>query len=228
VSDNVCEEVRRTLETVPVPGAVVELRAFKGVKKVSGYFDDHEALIEEAVELDRKKWAVYVTLNEIEPALLARAQNRIVEAPKATTSDNDVLRRRWLPLDFDPVRPSGISASEEERLAAEGRAKEVQEYLEELGWPQPLVADSGNGWHLLYPIDLPNDDESKKLVKEVLEALAFKFDDDQVKLDTAVHNAARIWKLYGTVARKGDPVPERPHRRSKILDVPVPQKEAAA
>src|SRR5690606_16534917 len=36
----------------------------------------------------------------------------------------------------------------------------------------------------------------------------------------AVHNAARIWKLYGTTTRKGDDTPERPHRRSEVLHVP--------
>jgi hypothetical protein len=41
------------------------------------------------------------------------------------------------------------------------------------------------------------------LVRGILEALAFRFDDDRVKVDTT-SNAARIWKLYGTTARKGD------------------------
>ena len=39
-------------------------------------------------------------------------------------------------------------------------------------------------------------------------------------VDTANHNAARIWKLYGTMSRKGDSTPERPHRRARLLAVP--------
>ena len=31
---------------------------------------------------------------------------------------------------------------------------------------------------------------------------------------------ARITKLYGTMTRKGDHTPERPHRRSRILEIP--------
>ena len=42
--------------------------------------------------------------------------------------------------------------------------------------PHPVVADSGNGGHLLYLVSLPNDDASTKLVKTVLEALAARFD----------------------------------------------------
>jgi hypothetical protein len=83
-----------------------------------------------------------------------------------------------------------------------------------------VVGDSGNGAHLLYRIDLPNNQESLELARGVLEALAFKFSDEAVSLDTGVHNAARIWKLYGTTARKGDDIEERPHRVSRLLKVP--------
>ena len=31
-------------------------------------------------------------------------------------------------------------------------------------------------------------------------------------------NPARIWKLYGTLAAKGDPTPERPHRLSRLVE----------
>ncbi len=211
--------IRRTLGVLIEPGTVVELRALNKGWTRSGYFDDHDALAEEAVELDRQGWQVYVTMNPVKEALLARAANRVVERPKATTSDNDVTRRRWLLVDFDPTRPSEISATMGEKKAAYERAKEVRAYLKVEGWPEPVIADSGNGFHFLYRVDLPNDRESRELVKGVLEALAFKFDDDRAKIDTSVHNAARIVRLYGTTTRKGDHTQERPHRRSKIEKV---------
>ena len=43
---------------------------------------------------------------------------------------------------------------------------------------------------------------------------------DRVDLDTTVHNPARIWKLYGTPACKGDSTAERPHRMARLLAVP--------
>jgi hypothetical protein len=67
---------------------------------------------------------------------------------------------------------------------------------------------------------LPNDRESLELVKGVLEALAFKFSDEVVEVDTSTCNAAKVWKLYGTTARKGDDAGDRPHRRSRLLKVP--------
>ncbi len=202
------------------PGSVVELRAFNGGRTVSGYYDDHDALVEQAAELDGQGWQVYRTLNPVNRALLARAANRLVDRPKSTTSDNDVIRRKWLLVDLDPARPSGVSATKKEKRAAFERTKEVLAHLQKQGWSEPVIADSGNGFHLLYPIDLPNDQESRELVKGVLEALAYMFDDERVKIDTSVHNASRIVRLYGTTTRKGDNTPERPHRRSKIKKIP--------
>ena len=78
-----------------------------------------------------------------------------------TSSDTDMLRRRWFPVDLDPVRPSGVSSTNEEHQAAIVRAAEIAAYLgRERGWPTPILADLGNGAHLLYRIDLVNDDES--------------------------------------------------------------------
>ena len=88
-----------------------------------------------------------------------------------------------------------------------------------------MLADSGNGAHLLYRINLPVNDDN--LVKRVLAALAFVFDDDQVRVDQTTYNPARIWKLYGTKACKGDDVPNRPHRFARLLDVPTDRTPVA-
>ena len=212
--------IRKALSILFKPDNVVELRSFQGKKKtISGYFNDHDLLSKEASELSSNGCQVYVTLNQVNPDLLARAANRIEAFPASTTSDKDIAQIRWLPLDFDPVRPSGVSSTDEEKEAAKLCTSEVRKYLQAKGWPDPVMGDSGNGWHLLYAVDLPATQESQNLIKGTLEALAFQFDNDKVKVDTSVHNPARIWKLYGTVARKGDPVPDRPHRLSRIKKV---------
>ena len=155
-------------------------------------------------------------------ALLARAVNRFVERAKPTTSDADILHRRWLLVDFDPVRPAQISSTELEHSAALALAREAREWLAELGMPltSMVLADSGNGAHLLVRIELPNVAESTEVCKRCLAALDLRLSSDVVHVDTTNCNAARIWKLYGTVARKGDPTHDRPHRRARLLDVP--------
>jgi hypothetical protein len=220
-------KIRQAVEVLSERGGVVELRAIKNGTTAAGYFDDVDTLSREAAKLDGQGFAVYVTANPADPALLSRAANRIKRALRETTSDRDVLRRRWLLVDLDPVRPAGISSTDEEKVQALRRAREVYACLNKRSWPEPVVADSGNGAHLLYAVDLPNDAESLNLIRGVLEALSFQFSDGAVSVDTTTSNAARIWKLYGTTARKGDSTEERPHRLSRLLKVPDERVEVS-
>jgi hypothetical protein len=133
------------------------------------------------------------------------------------------MQRRWLPIDFDPALPAGISSTDAEHDAALQRAQACRDWLcGNWGWPAPVYADSGNGAHVLSRIDLPNDEASRALIKRCLEAVALYFNDDRVTVDLTTGNAARIWKVYGTLACKGDNLPERPHRLARLLDVPDP------
>lgn len=223
MSDEVIDEIEKALIAIVAPGEVVEIRAL-GDRQMIGYFDDLHAAAVEAEKLDRaaRHAGIYITANPIDPALLARAENRIRPAngKGEATSDCNVVRRRWLLLDLDPVRPKGVGATDEQKAAAIARAVDVHAFLGGLGWTNPLEGDSGNGAHLLYPICLPNDSEADKLVSAVLAELARRYSDEKVAVDVAVKNAARIWKLYGTMARKGDSTAARPHRRSHLLSVP--------
>jgi hypothetical protein len=217
--------IRTALDLFIEPGSVVELRALKTSKGTqSGYFTDLDAMARAAAGLSGRAEGVYFTLNPVHPDLLARAANRVEPYAKHATDDRYIVQRRWLLIDCDPVRPAGISATEEEKSEAGKAAVAVKDWLGERGWPEPVMADSGNGYHLLYRIDLPNAPESTALVGRVLKALAAHFSTERVKLDTAVGNAARITKLYGTLARKGDSTPSRPHRPSFLFagpDVPA-------
>jgi len=107
--------IKRVLDCLYALGQVVELRSSGTTKgTISGYFDDLDALAATATELSGTVPGVYVTLNPVNATLLARAKNRVENYVKHTTSDTDILRRLWLPIDLDPVRPSGISSSEGE------------------------------------------------------------------------------------------------------------------
>jgi hypothetical protein len=232
-------EIRRTVELVCQPGEVYELRALGTLKgTVSGYYDNLEALVFAAIACSEQVYtderghmragyhaeAVYLTLNPVKRDLFARSANELTLYAKHTSGDAEIVRRQWLLIDADPKRPSGISSTDAEHALALARASEVQDYLTRSGWPAGILADSGNGAHLLYRVDLPNDDTSRDLLKRVIEALDLKFGDAAVGIDKKTFNAARICKLYGTVARKGSNVPDRPHRLASILD-PGPGKQ---
>ena len=219
------DDLTSSISILFAPDQVIEIRAITDDGIASGYFDSIEELAKKVSVLDdvQSVQGIYVTLNEVNPSLLSRRSNRIkmrLSKKDATTADADIIRRRWLPVDIDPVRISGVSSTDEEHQVAIDRAGIIGDFLTEWGFPEPIVADSGNGAHLLYRIDLPNDPASLELVKQCLETLSVLFSDDLANIDTANHNAARIWKLYGTVSRKGDNTKTRPHRRSRVITGP--------
>lgn len=216
------------------PGEVTEIRAY-GLKKsnkawegwaggagiVYGYFDNAEAFGKAAQGLEQARApGIYFTLNPVIPDLLARAANRLkaADAKSSSTSDPDVLCIRRLPIDLDPRRPSGISSTDKELESAVRLRTRIAKWMEnECHWPPGIRAHSGNGTHLLYRLpDLPNTPETIGFIKDCLGAIAAKFNNKQVDIDLKVFNPARIWKLYGTTARKGDHTEKRPHRKSYI------------
>jgi predicted P-loop ATPase len=216
------EEIRRAIPLFLEPGEIAELRAPKTERDgtISGYFSDAEKLARAAASISGKAPGIYITLNRLPADVLARAENRIKSRAQTTTSDAEITRRLWLLLDFDPRRPAGISSTREEHAAALDAAQSAADHLARQGWPAPVVGDSGNGGHLLYRIDLPNDQESADLVRAVLVGADQRYSLSGVTVDLSVFNAARISKLYGTVARKGDSTEDRPHRLSRILRRP--------
>jgi len=216
--------IQNALLSLTEPDQLVELRILgvNGKKRTdSGYFSDPEKLANAAVRYDGRAEGLYFTLNPVQPALVARANQRVKEYADHTTSDADIQKRITLPIDFDVVRPAGISSSDAEHHQALERAWLCRTWLTTQGWPDPTFADSGNGAHLLYVVDLPNDAASTDLIKSCLLALSALFSDAQVKVDTSTSNASRIFKLYGTLACKGDPTPDRPHRRAAIISTPI-------
>lgn len=221
------EAVVKALHLLVEPGQVVELRILGAVTYSqpqphveAGFFDGADKLAD-ALAAVRSWRGVYFSINPVDPALLQRSANRLGPAVKGQlTQDTDIVRRRWILLDIDPRRPTGVSSTGAEFSAAAKCSTHVRGYLKERGWPAPISAMSGNGIHLLYRVDLPADDGG--LVRRCLESLAKRFDSKEIQIDRTVHNPARIGRLYGTLAAKGTPSADRPHRMARILFLPGP------
>lgn len=214
------EEVLYSMEVLKDEDVVVEVRILNTPKgTISGYYDGYEKMAKD-IKPYIGKYNIYFTINTVKQELLARSKNHLTEYAKTTTTDADIEKRAILMIDLDVKRAAGISSSDKEHQKAIEKAKMVKEFLSEQGWAEPVLADSGNGAHLLYYIDLPNDKESTELMKNVLKALDAMFTDDAVEVDKSTFNSARICKMYGTVACKGDDTEERPHRIAKIISCP--------
>jgi hypothetical protein len=162
--------------------------------------------------------AVYIVGNPLDPALSGRGRASFYRA-KSTASDADVIRRRLLYVDVDATRPSGINASAEEAAAAHAVTDRAARWLiDEWDFPDPwFLGSSGSGGMILFRADLPNDPDVEQNVRTALEAIAAEFntkgDADQppVKVDTSVFNAARLFRVPGTVnAKSNTPQPDRP------------------
>lgn len=213
-------EIRKTFSVLC--DGFTEIRILKDRFTASGYFSDAGCLLH-----NLKKYAgqeglnFYIVLNKIDDACNARKQkNCFIEMPKETTADANIVERQWLMLDMDCERAKGVSSSAEEFEKARLKTADVYKYMDSCGFTKPVIAISGNGYHLLYRISLENNESTMKLLKDCLIALDMMFSDDKVKIDTAVFNASRITKLYGTLAQKGQNTEERPHRMSKIVSIP--------
>jgi hypothetical protein len=232
-------EIRRGLDILCQPHEVYEIRAVRtGNNKgtVAGYFDsDNLDLLAAAAAQcscvvytdDRgraragyKAQGVYITPNPVKHELFSRAAGRLKEyVPRdELTNDDQILRRCWLPIDCDFKRASsGISSTDAEHDAAIVRAVEIRDYLTSIGWSDGILLDSGNGGHVLFPIDLPNNEASTELVKHILKGLNAKFGRDGIIVDEVNYNASRIWKIPGTIARKGSDLIDRPHRIARVI-----------
>ena len=194
----------------------------------AAYFDSWDAALRTIENEPSLYKAAYFTLNPVNlPASIAVNPHSLAPA-RNTAGDADMLRRSLLLVDLDPARPAGTNSTDAEKQAAREQAERVSAYLTSRNWPEPMVCDSGNGWHLQYRIDLPNDDHATELVRGALSRLHQLFP----MVDAGNFNASRLCKLYGSWARKGEHSEERPQRRSGIVeaggDVVVTQEQLRA
>lgn len=233
---NPSEHLGAQLEYLFDPGDVFEVTAFNFKEQkhplwdnewtsgstITGYFDDITKAIAVIQALDREiePESITVSLNPVNPQLLGRANNRLKASknPKRT-SDKDIIARKNILIDIDPVRSSGVSSTDEQVKYAEEVAVRIIQKVKELNLPEPLKARSGNGFHLIFKVDFDNSDNNTKLVKSFTEALSDEFSNELVKVDTMVTNPSRLIKAYGTHARKGDPTPNQPHRLATIESI---------
>lgn len=220
-------EIKKTLQVFKTDNGLLEIRVFSTINKTeiySGIFDNEEDLIREVSKFDREPYNIYFIFNELKDALNGMPQlNKMMRGAK-TVNDKDIKYRRWLMIDFDPIRDGDvkeIASTQEEFENSKVVAREARKYLLSLGFKQPVVCFSGNGTHLLIKLDnVECNEQNDKVISNVLKYLAMKFTDEKVDCDTKVSNRARLTKFYSSVSRKGGNTTTRPHRKSEIVVVP--------
>ena len=204
------------------PGELVEVR-LKGRDGhiASRYYKDHDTMAAVLAKEDvKERWAAaWWTLQQLKPA--ADTGKEKGEMTKRV----DVEVYRWLVIDIDRADEESkkLNATSAEKGRLLDVAHRVTAWLAEHGVPQCILADSGNGYHILIKlVPLAASEQNYELLKEVLAAVKYAFDADAnvADIDTSLAEPEQVIKAYGTTARKSEPTEARPWHQSKLLDVP--------
>lgn len=221
------EQIRKTLSVFRnSDDDLFEIRLFHPTNKYdiySGVFRDTDKAIS-CIERFDDNYNIYFIFNQLKGAIEGLPQyNKMIKGCPAI-KDTDIESRNWVLIDLDPIREGNvkdIATTDEELERARQMAHAVRLYLRQNGFASPVVALSGNGFHLLLKVSgLSNSEENTTIISNFLKHLASKFTDEFVDVDMKVFNAARITKLYGTYSRKGSNTEKRPHRLSRLLVIP--------
>ncbi len=130
--------------------------------------------------LSHSYYSVYCNLNPLAPYL---QDHRPLDA--WSIRDGMVARRTRLLIDVDGHDvPKDVARQQAEAIKAE--------------YGPPLIhSDSGNGFGLIYAIDLPNDEASKYRVSSFLRGLNARYPC----VDVSCGNAGRLTRVIGTLNR---------------------------
>jgi hypothetical protein len=170
-------------------------------KKYPSLAGRKRAFEDKALLLNQQGFNIYTCFNLISPDFPGDEENGL------SVKDADIVGRRYLLVDFDRA-VTNQPATDDEIDEVFKVAHELEKDAFYSKGLEPLTVNSGNGAHIYLPINLLNDDVSKFRCQKMLQAMARKYDTDNVKVDTAVFNASRITKMPGTIARKGIEVPD--------------------
>ncbi len=199
------EYLRRQLEDAHT----VELRHHIGTRWKTTFYQSLDPLLD-AIRDRSDEGNLYTSLNR---------PSDDVHRTALKDADIEVITR--LPFDIDPVRPKDTPSTDAELAAALEARELLVRVLTGYGWPRPALGMSGNGAHVLYRARVQSIPAWKGAVASLYLGLGNLLHEPfkalNVRFDTTVQNPARIWRLYGSVNRKGQPTKDRPHRRAEII-----------
>lgn len=195
-------KIEHAIDLITKKSMPIEILCKKNLSISTGYFDNRDKAVA-VVLANNGKSEIYITLNKIDGITPDKIQNKLVpSAPRS--SNDDIIKRNWLFIDVDPVRKTNTQATEYQRQYSKALAQTIIDDLIDLyQWPKPLFADSGNGCHILFPINLVCNDSTDELVSKVLQAIKLMYEEEGFKIDTNTSDRARQVRLYGTINTKG-------------------------
>jgi putative DNA primase/helicase len=176
---------------------------------------DEAAKFAETLDQEDAVSNIYINLQQLKPDSKTDKRQDIGQYVRFLV---DIDRRN---KKVDGIR---VNASEEDREALRKAAREVTHWVSGIVGAQPLLADSGNGFHLCWTLRpnvfgkaiIPNE-QNKTTYKQCLLAVKQRFDSDLVEIDPSLSEPEQIIRLWGTHNRRDPQTPSRPHRQSHVL-----------
>jgi hypothetical protein len=239
-SFGLADNLRRQLTFLGPHGSVLEIQTLGHRRFATDNFPKtraaHATSGEEVVRLcvESDEWlaqGTYLLLAHLKEGVETRhcSPGQWFDIPKAGgTTDSDVESRLVLAIDFDVMRPTGTSATDDELKKAIQAALQAWQYLTGAFGTNACMAyvHSGNGRQIHLALDsLPNDEKHKILMAGLLVGLDTLLSTSHVKIDRKLFDAKRILPACGTVKKKGSAgVESRPHRRTAIVTPDVVQR----
>jgi len=158
----------------------IKPRWFQGEKFPKSIFINNEQdLIKEIKNLNGD-YNIYVGINE-------RKENG--------TEDADVEYITNIGHDID-AHGKGLEGVNKAGIIA----FKIKDACEELGYKEPLIVNSGNGFWVIHHITpIPNTEENSKKVKEFGLRIKNKYEEEPIDFDTVVYNPSRIARVPGTL-----------------------------
>lgn len=165
-------------------------------KIFSGVFSNTLDAIDKIEQLEKQKYVdgIYVSLNEVHSSLVTNKIVPIYEQ-KQRVSISTVVERTWFMIDLDPKVPIDFFPE---------KAKAIELWLKSnYDWPQPMIARSGKGIHMLYRTDpIAVGEISDSIFRRCLRAISSFYSNDSIDIDEKVYTASRHAKVYGTIVKK--------------------------
>jgi len=213
---------------------VTELRIFDPWPQVA-YADSPDAVVDLCREMEGRTSGIYTGVQPRPVYVFDRAPNRWVRARGGLRGncarDHDIEYITGVFFDVDAVssqRRDGHPASPRE-LEQTLRATKQLIRQDGLGL-ESVICCSGNGHYVLLPIvpiSIDGDQIARQFdsfCRQLAKSVSGPFPD--VRIDP-VYNLSRVMRVMGTWNGKGEPGPDRPHRRAHFVTEPMPVRSVS-
>ena len=197
------ELIQQAIQTLFSPDDMVEVRGKKLDKKIrSKFYADQQQMVRALAKANAggKFEALWYTLQRLKPGIDPETKS----VNGQTTNTSDILSYEWLVIDVDRKDEASkkLNATNEELVELHAAALRVIAWLASKGFPEPVLACSGNGWHILYKLNHLLLTEYP-LLEDVLRAVWHQFLAEPVRvIDRSLADPCQVIKAYGTESRK--------------------------